>query len=333
MNDNNMQAILFDTFGAPDVLHIGNCPAPSMGLHDLLVDVRATALNRADLLQRQGKYMPPPGESSILGLEMSGYVSAVGPEVEGWTVGDRVCALLTGGGYAQQVVVPAEMALRLPPSMSFTEGAAIPESFLTAYQALHLLADLQAGERVLIHAGASGLGTAAIQLARLAGAAEVFVTASAGKHDCCRALGADHVIDYQKTIFTDAVLSQTADAGVDVLMDVIGGTAFAENLRALAPDGRMVLLGLLGGAKIPAQSILPLVQKRLTVVGSTLRFRSWAYKIALTAAFREHAWPHFATGQLRAIIDRVYPWTEVADAHGYMERNENKGKIVLEVVA
>lgn len=326
-----MKAILLEEFGGPEKLYLGDFDAPLPGPGDLLVDVHATALNRADLLQRAGHYPPPPGESPILGLEMAGTVTGWGTEVTGFAIGDPVCGLLPGGGYAQQAVLPAGMALRLPGNLSFTKAAAIPEVFLTAFQALHWLAEVRPGESVLIHAGAGGVGTAAIQLARQAGVKEIFVTASSGKHDFCRDLGADHAIDYRRENFKEVIKEKTHGRGVDVVIDFIGADYFADNLTSLAVDGRLVMLAFLGGTKVDRLGLGAIVGKRLRVIGSTLRSRSLAYKLALTAAFREQCWPRFATGELRAIVDTVYPWEEVAEAHRYMAENRNTGKIVLTV--
>ncbi|MCB0638496.1 MAG: zinc-binding dehydrogenase, partial [Lewinella sp.] len=209
-----MKAILFDEPGDPDQLYLGDYPDPEPGPGELLVQVHATALNRADLLQRQGKYPPPPGESPILGLEMAGTVVGWAHDVSGFEIGDPVCGLLAGGGYAQQVVIPAALALRMPPNLSFTKAAAIPEVFLTAFQALHWLSDTREGQSVLIHAGGSGVGTAAIQLARQLGVSATFITASAGKHELCRDLGADHTIDYRTQSFVDEIDQLTKGQGV-----------------------------------------------------------------------------------------------------------------------
>lgn len=326
-----MKAIQLHKFGSADQLYLGEWPDPIPQMGELLINVHATALNRADLLQREGKYPPPAGESPLMGLEMAGTVAAWGEGVTGFEVGDPVCGLLGGGGYAQQVVIPADLALPLPGNLSFTKAAAIPEVFLTAYQAIHWLAQFKSGERILIHAGASGVGTAAIQLAWLAGAKEIFVTASAPKHAFCQDLGADHAIDYKTESFAEKIADLTDGKGVDVIIDFVGGPNFGPNLESLALDGRLVMLAFLGGVKTEELNLAPILRKRLQIIGSTLRSRSLEYKTKLTADFRTQCWHSFAGGQLRPIIDSIYNWEEVAAAHRYMESNANRGKIVMTV--
>ncbi|RMF30179.1 MAG: NAD(P)H-quinone oxidoreductase, partial [Bacteroidetes bacterium] len=240
------------------------------------------------------------------------------------------CGLLAGGGYAERVLLNEHLALPIPERMSYEQAAAIPEAFLTAFQALVWLAELQEGEAVLVHAGGSGVGTAAIQLARGLGA-RVYVTASEPKHPLCLELGADHAIDYRSEDFAAEIRRLTKGRGVQVILDFIGAAYLKQNLEALALDGRLVLLALMGGAKVPDFSLLPLLRKRLKLMGSTLRNRSLEYKIALTHAFKTFAWQGFADGTYRPVIDSVFPWTEVAQAHRRMEANLNQGKIVLRV--
>ncbi len=327
-----MKAIQFDQFGGPEQLYIGDWPEPVPADDELLVKVAATALNRADLLQREGKYPPPPGESEIMGLEMAGTIISCGKDVSAFEPGDRICGLLPGGGYAEKAIIPANLAIPLLDSMSFTEGAAIPEVFLTAFQALDWLANLQAGERVLIHAGASGVGTAATQLAKRMGAGEIFVTASAKKHEICRTLGANHCIDYRQENYSEVVLDKTDGKGVDVLIDFVGGPNFANNLKSMNVDGRIVMLAFLGGPLTPeAVNLAAILRKRIHVMGSTLRSRSKAYKANLTNDLREKHWTAFASGELRPIIDSEYSWTEVAAAQTRMAENKNQGKIILTI--
>ena len=332
MPASTMRAVVFDAPGAPDVLRLGDVPRPAPGAGEVLVRVRATALNRADLLQREGKYPPPPGASDVLGLELAGEVAEAGPGVTALAPGDRVCALLAGGGYAEYAVVPAALCLRLPDALTFEDAAALPEAFLTAFQALVLLADTQPGDHVLVHAGASGVGTAAVQLARLLGA-HAHATASAPKHDALRALGAATTIDYRTEEFDVRVLEATGGHGADVVLDVIGGAYVAANLRALARDGRWVLLATMGGAVAEALDLRALMAKRLTLFATTLRGRSLGYKARLTERFRAEAWPAVADGRLRPVVDAVLPWTEAAEAHRRMAANANVGKIVLRVDA
>ncbi|RME99184.1 MAG: NAD(P)H-quinone oxidoreductase [Bacteroidetes bacterium] len=328
-----MKAIQYTTGQGPEGLYLGDYPDPQPTAEELLVEVHATALNRADLLQCAGKYPPPPGASPLLGLEVAGTVVGWGPAVQGFTEGERVCGLLAGGGYAERVVLPASLAMRIPQNLSFTEAAAIPEVFLTAFQALYWLAKLRPGERILIHAGASGVGTAAIQLAQFIGAKQIIVSASAPKHEFCLKLGAHATIDYQNEDFAARVAELTAGQGVDVLIDFVGGPNFVPNLEVLAMDGRLVMLAFLGGTKVEQLKLLPILRKRLHIMGSTLRNRPLAYKAQLTADFQRHCWAAFLDGRLRPVIDRVYPWEEVAEAHRYMAANKNRGKIVLKVKA
>lgn len=325
-----MNAIQFDQHGGTDQLYLGIVEDPSPGPHDLVVQVAYTALNRADLLQRAGHYPVPPGDSPIMGLEVSGKVIQTGPAVTKWKTGDEVFGLLNGGGYAELASIHEDMAMPVPKGMSLQSAAAIPEVFLTAYQALHWIGHLQAGETVLIHAGASGVGTAALQLVRLAKGRSI-VTASAGKHAICRELGAALAIDYQSEDFSEAVDAFTDGQGVDLIIDFIAADYFAQNLDTLGLDGRMIMLALMGGIKVPEVNLAGILRKRLQITGSTLRSRSLDYKIRLTRDFYRYASEHFATGELRPVIDSVFPWDQVREAHEYMEANKNQGKILLAV--
>lgn len=325
-----MKAILFDQAGGPEVLYLGDQPDPVPGPQELLVRVAATAINRADTLQRRGKYPVPVGDSPILGLEMAGTVIGLGSEVSDFEVGDNICGLLNGGGYAQLATIHQDMALRLPGNLSFTKAAAIPEVFLTAYQALHWLGQTQPGDTVLIHAGASGVGTAAIQLARQIGT-RIIVTASAGKHDTCRLLGAEYTIDYENEDFDERVLEITGGRGANVVVDFIGGPYLQANLDCMATEGRLVMLSFLGGVQANGLNLAPVLRKRLQIVGSTLRARALDYKCRLTADFQRDYWEAFADRRLEAVVDSIYDWEDVADAHRYMEANRNRGKIVLTI--
>lgn len=325
-----MKAILYDEAGDEDRLYLGEVADPNCGPAQVLLHVAATALNRADLLQRAGQYPPPEGADPILGLEVAGTVLEVGEAVTDFEVGDNVCALVNGGGYAQQIAVDQELLLRLPERLSFTKAAAIPEVFLTAFQALHWIAGLREEETVLIHAGASGVGTAAIQLARLAGAVP-FVTASGHKHERLYELGAENCIDYRKEDFAEAVLKLTEGRGVDVVLDFIGGPYLQRNLNACATDGRVISLAALGGTHVPDFRMGDLLRKRLQLTGTTLRSRTNDYRHRLTADFRERIWPHFTEGRLQAVVDTIYDWEEVAQAHRYMASNGNVGKIVMTI--
>jgi putative PIG3 family NAD(P)H quinone oxidoreductase len=300
------------------------------GPDEVLVAVRATAVNRADLSQARGHYPPPPGASEILGLEMAGVITAVGDNVQDWQVGDRVCALLPGGGYAEYAAVPQGLLLRPPEDWTFAMGTAVPEVWYTAFVNLFLEGNLQPGETVLIHAGASGVGTAAIQLARAAGAT-VFVTAGAEeKLARCRTLGAALAVNYKEQDFLEAVLAAADGAGVDLILDPVGGSYLDRNVRALRPFGRLVNIGLLGGGPGEMNMAL-LLRKRLRIVGSTLRNRPLAEKIAITRQFRERFWPLLVAGELQPVIDRVFPITEAQAAHAYVLQNRNVGKVILAV--
>lgn len=325
-----MQAILVNQAGGPDQLQLGQAPIPKLGPDDLLIEVAATALNRADLLQRAGYYPPPPGESTILGLELAGIVVEKGIHVHRWQKGDRVCGLVDGGAYAQYAKIHQDMALPIPAGLNFQEATAIPEVFLTAYQAIHWLSKLEEQERILIHAGASGVGTAAIQLAARLGV-EIFVTASSHKHALCRDLGAHYCIDYREDSFSEFTLDQTDGHGVQVVLDFIAATYFKDNLKVLSQNGRMVMLALLGGHRVESASLAPILMKHLTIMGSTLRSRSLEYKIALTQDLYKHCWPAFGSGDLKPVIDSIFPLTEVRQAHERMEANKNQGKIILTV--
>ncbi|MGB3798620.1 MAG: NAD(P)H-quinone oxidoreductase, partial [Lewinella sp.] len=288
------------------------------------------ALNRADLLQREGKYPVPAGANPIMGLEVAGTIIEVGEEVADFEVGDNVCALVNGGGYAQQIAVDHRMLLKLPERLSFTKAAAIPEVFLTAFQALHWIADVQPEDTVLIHAGASGVGTAAIQLVRLAGAVPI-VTASPQKHQAVEDLGAARTIDYEAEDFAEAVKDFTAGKGADIILDFVGGPYLKQNLDAAATDARIVSLAALGGARVEAFSMAPFLRKRIQLTGTTMRSRTDEYRRRLTADFRDRIWPHFASGDLQAVVDTIYDWEDVATAHRYMASNANVGKIILTI--
>lgn len=303
-------------------------PDPAFGPDEVLINIHAAALNRADLAQRAGNYPPPPGASDILGLEMAGTITALGAEVSGWQVGDRVCALLPGGGYAEKVNVPAQLLLPLPEDWSFEQGAALPEVFLTAYVNLFMEADLQAGETVLIHGGASGVGTAAIQLAHQAGC-RVFTTAGTDdKVAYCRQLGADLAINYREEDFVERILAE-AD-GVDVILDMVGANYLERNIRLLKLRGRLVFIATMGGGRAEID-IWRLMGRRLRLIGSVLRARPVAEKIEIKERFMAQFWKKFLDGTLNPIIDSVYPVAQAEQAHAHMQQNQNIGKIILKI--
>jgi putative PIG3 family NAD(P)H quinone oxidoreductase len=326
-----MRAVVVTEEGAPEHMTIGEAPTQEPGPEEVRVRVHATALNRADTFQRRGHYPPPEGASEILGLEMAGTVAETGENVVDWHADDRVFALLDGGGYAEYAVVHQDRLMAVPPGLSMQEAAAVPEVFLTAYQALHWLGGLQSGHRVLIHAGASGVGTAALQLVRRA-EAHPYVTASAPKHDLCRDLGAEATIDYETEDFAERIAALTDDRGVDLILDFIGAPYFHRNVESLALDGRIIQLATLGGSTVEQVSLRALMAKRAQLLASTLRSRSLAYKVRLTQEFASDVLPHFLDGDLQPVIDSVYDWSDVAEAHRRMENNENAGKIVLSII-
>lgn len=327
-----MQAVVLTGYGGPDVLRLQTVPAPVPGPHDIVVDVHATALNRADVLQRLGRYPPPEPRPAheIPGLEYAGEVAAVGTEVTRWRPGDRVFGLLPGGGYAEQIVTPESLALPVPPGMPHTEAAAVAEVFLTAYDALVRQARLQPGETVLVHAGASGVGTAAIQLAHAFGASHVLATVgSERKAEAIAALGAFPIV-YRDEDFVEAVRHTTGGAGADVILDLVGGDYIPRDMEAAASRGRIVVIGLLRGGRADV-SLGRLLQKRLSLIGTVLRSRSVAEKADLTAAFAEDVLPLLADGRVRPVLDKQFALTEAARAHAYLESNETIGKVVLQV--
>lgn len=312
-------------------LYIGQAEDPVPGDDDLLVSVKATALNRADLLQRKGKYPPPAGASTILGLEMAGTVEKVGRNVTRWKAGDRVCALLPGGGYAQKVVIPAGMAISLPDHFSFEQASAIPEAYLTAFLNLSFLGKVSAGDYVLIHAAASGVGTAAIQLVKEIGAIPIATAGSKEKLEVCQNLGAQHAIHYKEEDFSEKVAEITGGKGVQVILDPVGASYFEQNLQSIGLDGRWLVIGGMGGYQLEQFNLQALMRKRIHLIGSTLRSRTETNKIELTQAFMLFAENRFKSGKLVPVIDQVFHWTQAMEAHEYMEQNKNIGKIVLRI--
>jgi len=324
-----MLSVKVENSGKNTSLSITTTPTPEPRSNEILVKHRATAINRADLLQRRGGYDPPEGESSIMGLEMAGIVTATGSAVSKWSEGDEVFGLLPGGGYAEYSTLHENMAMPIPGGLTFKETAAVPETFITAYQALFLLAELQPGETVLIHAGASGVGTAAIQLARSV-VSEIFVTCGKPhKAEACKKLGADYAINYTKEDFAEQIAQITNDQGIDVILDFIGANYWQQNLSSLALDGRLILLGLLGGHITDGFSLLPVLKKRISLIASTLRSRSLEYKINLTQKFKDDFLGKLAAGEISPVIDSVLHWHDVEQAHERMAQNKNTGKIVL----
>lgn len=324
-----MRAVQQNQFGGIEELFIGDVPIPEKKKGHVLVKVYASALNRADLLQRQGKYPPPKGESEILGLEIAGEI--IEPDADGnWNKGDRVMALLAGGGQAEYVSAQHELLMPLPPTLSFVQAAAIPEVFLTAYQAMFYEGKLKEGSTVLIHAGASGVGTAAIQLAKKRNI-KVFVTCSEPKRQACLDLGADLAIDYKSEAFDEVVLKETDDKGVDMVLDFIGGPNFNRNINALATGGQLIQIAMMGGPKATEVNLYPILRKHITIIGTTLRSRALSYKADLISSFYSDYIQPISVGEINPVIDSVYPLDDIQEAHRLMEANKNIGKIVLEI--
>ena len=325
-----MRAVVLRSHGGPEVLEIQDVEAPVPGNDDISVDVVATALNRADLLQRMGLYPNPfPDDIEIPGLEFSGTVRSVGAHVRRWKVGDPVMGIVSGGGYAQQLVLPERQAMRIPTGISIADAAAIPEVFITAWDALVVQGVLTSGRWALVHAGGSGVGTAAIQICKAIGA-RIAVTCSAGKVAACRALGADVVVDYGSQDFVAEVASATAGVGVDVVLDVIGGDYLERNIAALATKGRIIQVGVMAGKPV-LFNVGALLGKRASIIGTVLRARPVEEKISTSQRFASEVLPLFDAGVLQPVIDRRYQLDDIAAAHEYMASNGNTGKIVIDI--
>lgn len=326
-----MHAVQITEPGGPEMLSWDEVPdPPAPGAGQVLLRVAATAVNRADLLQRQGHYPPPPGAPPYPGLECSGTVAAVGPEAEGWSVGDRVCALLPGGGYAEQVLAPAAHLLPVPAGVDLVAAAGLPEAACTVWSNVFMLAALRPGETLLVHGGGSGIGTLAIQLAKAAGARVAVTAGSAAKLDRCHALGADIGIDYREQDFVESLRAATDGHGADVILDLMGAAYLARNVAALAVNGRLVVIGLQGGARAELD-LGQLMGKRAAVLGTTLRARPDAEKAAIVQSVREHVWPLLESGRVVPVVDRVLPVDQAAEAHRLVEAGAVVGKVVLSV--
>ncbi len=326
-----MKAIVITKSGDPDVLQLRDVEEPKPSQDEILVKVQATALNRADLLQRRGHYPPPPGtREDIPGLEFAGTIAGVGEKVTSFNPGNRVMGLLPGEGYAEKIVTHERMAIPIPANLNFDQAAAIPEAFLTAYDALFSQLELKSDERLLVHAVGSGVGIAALQLAKNAGAIVFGTAGSEDKLAKARDLGLNFGINYKRQDFREKVLAKTSGLGVNTILDTVGSPYWEKNLACLATNGRMIIIGLMGGAKVEANLGI-LLKKRLRIMGSVLRARLLEEKIALTKTFVETTLPLFESGKLQPIIDRTFLLEEAAEAHAYMEKNKNFGKIVLRI--
>ncbi|KAK1180714.1 NAD(P)H-quinone oxidoreductase [Streptomyces sp. NBS 14/10] len=325
-----MYAITIPEPGGPDALVWAEVPDPVPGEGEVLVDIAAAGVNRADLLQRQGHYPPPPGAPDHPGLECSGRIAALGPGAGGWAVGDEVCALLAGGGYAEKVAVPAGQLLPVPPGLDLVTAAGLPEVAATVWSNVFMLAHLRPGETLLVHGGSSGIGTMAIQLAKAVGARVAVTAGSAEKLAACRELGADVLIDYHEQDFVEEVRTATEGAGADVILDIVGAKYLSRNVAALATNGRLAIIGLQGGAKAEL-NLGALLAKRGAVMATSLRARPLAEKAAIVAAVREHVWPLVESGRVRPIVDRTIPMREAAEAHRVLEQSGHIGKVLLTV--
>jgi putative PIG3 family NAD(P)H quinone oxidoreductase len=323
-----MRAITIPTPGDPDALVLDEVPTPAVAVGEVLVQVAAAGVNRADLMQRQGFYPPPPGASVYPGLEVSGTISALGANVTGWVVGDQVCALLSGGGYAEQVAVPATQLLPVPAGVSLVNAAALPEVVSTVWSNVFMTANLQPGQTILIHGGASGIGTMAIQLARAVGAHVAVTAGSAAKLEACRGLGAEILVGYRDQDFVEVLRDATHGVGADVILDNIGARYLDRNISALAVNGRLVIIGMQGGVKAELD-INSLLRKCAAVIATSLRGRPAAEKATIVAAVREHVWPLIGSGRVKPVVHRTFALAQAADAHRELETGANIGKVLL----
>ncbi|MFB6616902.1 NAD(P)H-quinone oxidoreductase [Streptomyces sp. NPDC085524] len=323
-----MHAITIEQPGGPEALVWTDVPDPVAGEGEVLVEVAASAVNRADLLQRQGFYDPPPGSSPYPGLECSGRIAAIGPGVSGWAVGDEVCALLAGGGYAQKVAVPAGQLLPVPAGLDLVTAAALPETVCTVWSNVFMVAGLRPGETLLVHGGSSGIGTTAIQLAKAVGARVAVTAGSKEKLDRCAELGADILIDYREQDFVEEIKAATGGSGADVILDIMGAKYLERNVAALAVNGRLAVIGLQGGLKAEL-NLGALLAKRAAITATSLRARPLEEKAAIVAAVREHVWPLVSAGRVRPVVHEVFPMARAPEAHRVLEASTHVGKVLL----
>jgi len=323
-----MRAVIAPEPGGPEALVLAELPEPTAGPGEVVIDVTATAVNRADTMQRRGLYPPPPGASQILGLECSGVVGAVGPGVEGWATGDEGCALLAGGGYAEKVLVPSGQVMPVPVGVDLVSAGALPEVACTVWSNVFMIAGLQREETLLVHGGAGGIGTFAIQLAHALGARVIATAGSPEKLELCRSLGADVAVSYREQDFVEEVRTATDGAGADVILDNMGAKYLPRNVEALALEGRLVVIGMQGGSKVELDLGL-LMRRRGAVIATSLRARPPAEKAAICASVVEHVWPLVADGSVRTLVHTTLPLEKVAEAHRAMEAGDHTGKIVV----
>ncbi|HET8982816.1 MAG TPA: NAD(P)H-quinone oxidoreductase [Pedococcus sp.] len=323
-----MRAVIASQPGGPEVLTVSELPDPGPGPGEVVIDVVATAVNRADLLQRQGHYPPPPGASDVLGLECSGRISAIGPDVPEWEVGDEVCALLAGGGYAEKVVVPMGQVMPVPEGLDLVTAGALPEAACTVWSNVFMIAGLQPEDTILIHGGAGGIGNMAIQLAKALGAQIVTTAGTPEKLELCRRLGADVAVSYRDEDFVEKVREATGGRGAEVILDNMGAKYLDRNISALAPEGRLVIIGMQGGTK-GELDIGKLLAKRGAVIATALRSRPVEEKAAICGEVVENLWPLLAAGAVRTMVDATFPLEKASEAHRLMESGDHIGKIVL----
>ncbi|MGO9675342.1 MAG: NAD(P)H-quinone oxidoreductase [Methylocella sp.] len=324
-----MRYVYFNGAGGPDVIRIGTAEAPRPGPGEVLIEVVAGGVNRPDCMQRLGVYPPPKGESEIPGLEVAGRIAALGPDVATLRVGEEVCALVGSGGYAEYCVAAAELCLPVPNALSLIEAAGVPETFFTVYDNVFTRGRLKAGETLLVHGGSSGIGSTAIQLAKAFGAKVIATAGSDEKCAFCRTLGADCAINYKTQDFVAEVKAATHGRGVDVVLDMVGGSYFARNLSVLAMEGRLVQIAATEGGTIEKFNLWTMLTKRLTITGSTLRARTVAQKAEIARALSEKVWPLLAAGKVKPVIHATFPLEEARQAHELMESSAHAGKILL----
>ena len=324
-----MRQVIFDGAGGPEVVKLAQADVPTPGAGKVLVEVAAFGINRPDCAQRAGAYPPPPGETQVPGLEIAGRIVAVGPDVTGLKVGDEICALVGSGGYAEYALADAALCLPRPKALSMLEAAGVPENYFTVYDNVFTRGRLAKGETILVHGGSSGIGSTAIQLARHFGATVIATAGSAEKCDFCRKIGADHAIDYRTQDFVSEVQKITEKRGVDVILDMVGGAYIPKNISILALEGRLVQIAFLQGPMVEKFNFLPVMVKRLTLTGSTLRPRTLAQKAAVASALREKAWPLLDSGAVKPLIHATFPMEQTREAHALMESSAHLGKIMV----
>jgi putative PIG3 family NAD(P)H quinone oxidoreductase len=325
-----MKAVIANGIGGPDVLEISNIEIPSIKDNNILIKVAAVGINRPDIIQRNGLYPPPAGASEILGLECAGTIEKVGKNVTQWHIGDKICALLSGGGYAEYAVADQGSILPIPNGLSMVEAAALPETFFTVWSNVFDRGQLKKNETILIHGGTSGIGTAAIQMAKIMGAKVITTSGSDEKCNFCTNLGADLAINYKSQNFHDEIMKFTDNNGVNVILDMVAGDYMSGNLKSLSPEGQLVIIAVLGGPKVDF-NILPVMLKRLTITGSTLRPRDNQFKAEIAAHLKNKIWPLIESGNIKPVIDKTFTLEDIVKAHRYMDSGGHMGKVILKI--